>query len=117
MGFRRTDRRHDPFSYPGQHRLFTGTTDQTLDIGPDSHPRFSDQLDTVFSDSRNRRCIDHFRIYTHLYCFEYIPTGQIHSSCNLKSQIDIGFRSRYQSMHHLGHMASGQIMGLQQIPV
>ena len=97
--------------------VITGEEKTILDIIRSSFVSNSDQLDTVFSDSRNRRCIDHFRIYTHLYCFEYIPTGQIHSSCNLKSQIDIGFRSRYQSMHHLCHMAAGQIMGLQQIPV
>ena len=70
--------------YPGQHRLFTGTTDQTLDIGPDSHPRFSDQLDTVFSNSRNGRCVDNFRVYRHLHGFEYVTTCKVDSGSHLE---------------------------------
>ena len=73
----------------------TGTTDQLFDAGTYRNTCFGYQLNTVFCNSRNRRCVDHFRVYRHLYSFEYVTSCQVDSSSHLERQFDVGFRCRY----------------------
>ena len=43
-----TDRADDTFTYAGENRIFSGTSDQLFDIRTHRHTSFGDQLDTVF---------------------------------------------------------------------
>jgi len=83
------------FTYTGKDRIFTCTTDQLADIGTYCNTSLSYQLDTVFRNSRYRRSINHFRVYRHLYSFEYVTSCQVDSSSHLERQFDVGFRCRY----------------------
>ena len=71
------------------------TTDQLADIGTYCNTSLGYQLDTVFRNSRYRRSINHFRVYRHLYSFEYVTSCQVDSSSHLERQFDVGFRCRY----------------------
>ena len=53
MLFRRTYGSNDTFTYSRKYGSFTGTADQSVDIGPDSYSCLNKQLDTVLSDSRD----------------------------------------------------------------
>ena len=97
--------------------FLTGTADQLLDIGPHRNARLGDQLNTVLGHRSYRRSIDDFGIDRHLYRFEYVAARQIDRRSHLEIEHNIGFLGRHQRMHHIGHVASGQIVGFELVGI
>ena len=112
MVFGRTDRRYDTFTYTGKDGIFSGTTDQLLDAGTYCYTSFRYQLDTVFGYCSNRRSINHFRVYRHLYSFEYVTSCQVDSSSHLERQFDVVLGVAFiQNIYGNAGMAPLMILG------
>ena len=110
-----TDGADDTFTYAGEDRIFSGTSDELLDICAHRHTGFCDQLDTVFRHSRYRRGIDDPRVDTHLHGFEHITTREVNGRSHLERQGYTGLGSRYQRMHHALDMTARQVVRLQSV--
>ena len=89
------------------------TTDQLADIGTYCNTSLSYQLDTVFRNSRYRRSINHFRVYRHLYSFEYVTSCQVDSGCHLEREVNIRFRCGNEGMDNLFDMSACQVVCFQ----
>ena len=117
----RADGADDAFAHPGDDRLFGGSADQLIQIGPHRHAGFDLELDAVFGHGVERfaagaarRAIDHLGIDARLHGFEHVAAGQVDGRRQFKVEVDrLGLLRGDDRPNHQRHIAACQVMSFQ----
>ena len=109
----RADARYDAFAYACQDGIFACASHQLADVGAHRYAGFGDELDAVFCHGGHRRRVNHLRVDRHLYRLEHVTSGKVDARCHLEGKLDVGFRCRYQRVHHFLHVSACHVVGFQ----
>src|SRR5574344_887729 len=113
----RTNAGNNTFAYSGNNGLLAGAAHQSIDISSYGYSGFNLQLNAVFSNGRNYRSFNNFRINTHLYCFQNITSCQVNSAGSFKGQRNFSTMRSNQSINNLIYITACQIVSFQLIGV
>ena len=105
----RADRRNDALADTRQHGLLAGAADQLLDVGAHRDAGLCDQLDAVLGHGGHGRRVDHLGVDRHLHGLEHVAARQVDGRRHLEVEHDIGLLGRHEGVHHVRHVAAGQI--------
>jgi len=114
---RRSDGRHNTFTYTGKYSFFTGTPNQLFDVGANGNTGSANELNSVFGNRGNRWRVNNFGVHRHLYSLKYIASGKVDSGSHFKAKLDVGFLCRNQGVNHFFNMSTGQIVSFEFITV
>src|SRR5665648_1174529 len=82
----RTNRRDNSFTYTCKYGFFAGTTHQLFDIGSYRNASPTNQLNTIFRNSRNRWRIKYLWVNGHTNGLKNIASSKVDSGCHFESQ-------------------------------
>lgn len=105
------------FAYPCNNGGFPGATYEAVDVGADGDPGPYFQFDAVLGHCRNGRGLDDLGIDAHLHRFQHVAACQVDGGGLFEGQVNLGAVGRNESVHHIIHVAAGQVMGFQLVHV